>query len=141
MPDPDRFERLRAEPASVRKRVFRRCTVPLHALLLLCVVVSAAPGQEARPLWWADMQAEAQAHGYHLLETDVATVGPEFLVLDVRPDYEFRGGHVAGAHNVEFPPTDAAGDAQAIAAALAEVVALAEGTMDRPVAVYCRSFR
>lgn len=141
MPDPDRFERVRAEPAIVRKCAFRWCTVPLFVLLLAVVAVSAARGQEARPVWWADMLAEAQTYGYHLLKTDVAAVGPEFLVLDVRPDYEFRGGHVAGAHNVEFPPTDAAGDAQAVAAALAEVVALSEGKLDRPVAVYCRSFR
>lgn len=141
MPDSGRFERVGAEPAIARKRVFRRCIVPLFALILAVAAVSAALGQEAKPVWWTDMQAEAQENGYHLLETDVAKVGPEFLVLDVRPDYEFRGGHVAGAHNVEFPPTDAAGDAQVIAVALAEVVALAEGKLDKPVAVYCRSFR
>ncbi|UZP68106.1 rhodanese-like domain-containing protein [Desulfovibrio mangrovi] len=110
-------------------------------LLLVVTLSSVWAEQIQRPVWWADMQAEAESEGYYLLEGDVASAGADVLVLDVRPDYEFRAGHVVSARNVEFPPTDTAGDEQLVASAVAAVAALAHGDRTRRIAVYCRSFR
>lgn len=111
-------------------------------VLLFGVALSPAWAEQVqRPVWWADMQAEAESEGYYLLEGDVALVGADGIVLDVRPDYEFRAGHVVSALNVEFPPTDTAGDEQLVASAVAAVDALVHGDRTRRITVYCRSFR
>ncbi|MCB2188152.1 MAG: rhodanese-like domain-containing protein [Deltaproteobacteria bacterium] len=120
---------------------------PLLALILLAgsglPVAAAAKATPAfTPTWWADAAREADRDGYRLLTQPelqaLLDSGDEFLLLDVRPDYEYRQGHLPGAKNLEFhlghrskldPATEKA------------FRALAGPDPGRKIVIYCRSFR
>ena len=58
------------------------------------------------PLWWPDTLKRAGTGGYNLITfqefKDLIQSGKDFILLDVRPDYEYKDGHIAGALNFEF---------------------------------------
>ena len=108
-------------------------------LVLLLAGLPARAGE--RPLWWDDMQKEADAEGYELVDEDeLAAISekPDALLLDVRPDYEFEQGHIPGAVNYEFD----LGDRMIFHREERErFAALVGDDKDRPILIYCRSFR
>lgn len=110
----------------------------LFCLVWLLFPLSAFAYEQ--PVWWADMERAAARDGYVLIADNALAVS-DALLLDVRPDYEFRGGHLEGAVNVEFPPTDTAGDRELLASAVQAVESLAGQNRKRTIVVYCRSFR
>ena len=62
--------------------------------------------EENVPLWWSDTGKRASAGGYGLITfqelNGLIQSGKDFVLLDVRPDYEYKDGHIAGALNFEF---------------------------------------
>lgn len=116
--------------------------IPLLATLLACLASGSALAASSHPAWWADMAAEAQAGGYHLIDEPglkklMAEHG-DLIILDARPDYEYERGHIPGAVNLEFH----LGDRLQLKPDKAERLrALLGPDQTRPVAVYCRSFR
>jgi 3-mercaptopyruvate sulfurtransferase SseA len=58
----------------------------------------------------AQVQAEAQRGGYHLINTaQLARLSQrppaDFLLVDTRQDWEYRSGHIKGAVNFPMEPT------------------------------------
>lgn len=59
---------------------------------------------------WDDVVAEARDGGYRLINTDelsriYANEPHKALLVDTRQDWEFAGGHIAGAVNFPMEPT------------------------------------
>jgi rhodanese-related sulfurtransferase len=124
----------------------KRCMPPL-LLALLAVLALPAPGfaatQSERPSWWEAARQEAEQEGYALIDTEeletlLASPPDDLLVLDVRPDYEYEAGHVGGAVNLEFSLAERMDLSPAKEQALRSLLG---PDPDRPVVVYCRSFR
>lgn len=109
---------------------------------LLAGLVCGPALASGHPAWWADMAAEARAGGYRLIDepglVKLMAERKDLIILDARPDYEFERGHVPGAVSLEFH----LGDRLQLKPDKAERLrALLGPDLDRPVAVYCRSFR
>ena len=63
-----------------------------------------------REVSWDEVIAEAKQGGYRLITTDELrkhyTSNPEFLLLvDTRPEWEYRTGHIKTAVNFPIEPT------------------------------------
>jgi predicted sulfurtransferase len=74
--------------------------------LLLIVKVTADDGVVTESKWWLRMAQEAKKSGYFLIATHDAQKwykqSQPFVVIDVRPDYEYEDGHLKNALNVVF---------------------------------------
>ena len=98
--------------------------------------------EENVPLWWSDTHKRAVAGGYELLNLQelqaLVQSEKEVVLLDVRPDYEYREGHMPGALNFEFHLGHRAGLEPESAK---ELKALLGKDRGRLIVTYCRSFR
>ena len=98
--------------------------------------------EENLPLWWPDAQERAETAGFNLIKFPklkaLIQSRKEVILLDVRPDYEYREGHIPGALNFEFHLGHRSGldpeRAQALKALLGQ-------DRDRLIVTYCRNFR
>ena len=121
----------------------------LILLLVSCLAVpSLSPGETAGsteknvPLWWPDTHKRGRAGGYDLITFKelqaLIQSGKDFVLLDVRPDYEYKDGHIAGALNFEFH----LGHRSNLEPERAETLKTLLGTdRDRLIVTYCRNFR
>ena len=105
-------EALRKGPGSF----FRHAVLKIYSFSFLFVFsmifpslsMGEVPGNtgETVPLWWPDTQKRAEAAGYKLINFQelqaLIQSETEVVLLDVRPDYEYREGHMPGARNFEF---------------------------------------
>jgi len=84
---------------------------------LICILFALCLGFTARaalsanqPVWWADAESLAVRDGYRLISSRALRAlyqhSADFLVVDVRPDYEYKAGHLPGAVQIEFDPGD-----------------------------------
>ncbi len=94
------------------------------------------------PLWWEQAEAEARRGGYDLLTLDelesLYQSGKDFIILDVRPDYEYKRAHLPRAANLEFH----LGERLTLdPAKQKEFERLLGPNKDQTVVIYCRSFR
>ena len=118
-------------------------TVILSSILILLVLVVIGPSwSKDTPVWWPSALAEAQKDGYALTtpqETQALYAsGNNFFMVDVRPDYEFKAGHLPGAKNFEID----LGDRLDLKPQKAEAFRKILGTdKSRLIVIYCRSFR
>ncbi len=105
-------------------------------------MAEAGGGAEDVPLWWPDTFKRAESAGYTLINLQElkALIQSEkaFTLLDVRPDYEYRDGHIPGAVNLEFNLGHRSGLEESHAESLK---ALLGADQDRLVVTYCRNFR
>jgi len=94
------------------------------------------------PLWWPDTRKRAESAGYKLINFQklqaLIQSEKEVILLDARPDYEYRDGHIPGARNFEFHLGHRSGLEPERAEALK---ALLGRDRDRLVVTYCRNFR
>ncbi|MCF8041862.1 MAG: redoxin domain-containing protein [Desulfarculaceae bacterium] len=115
----------------------------LAALLLFLLAVFAPSAHASQtPAWWAQVQSEAKHGGYQIidgkqLKAQLASK-PAPVLLDVRPDYEYAQAHIPGALNLEFHLGDRTTLDPAKAKRLAQLVG---PDKNRPLIIYCRSFR
>jgi hypothetical protein len=91
---------------SVRKALLALVAIAITAGVLWSNNRSVTP-QEAT---WADVQAEAQLGGYHLVNTKDLwkryNKNPDNLFLvDTRQEWEYRTGHIKDAMNFPMEPT------------------------------------
>ncbi|MCB2193076.1 MAG: hypothetical protein KQI62_16010 [Deltaproteobacteria bacterium] len=115
------------------------------AALLLLVLTLFAPSiasSASHPAWWAQVQAEADQGGYKVIDGKqlkaMLAAKPAPVLLDVRPDYEYAQAHIPGALNLEFH----LGDRTTLDPAKAQRMAQLVGPdKNRPLIIYCRSFR
>ena len=109
------------------------------AIFLLRATITIA---EEQPLWWEQAEAEARREGYGLITLDelesLYQSDKDFLVLDVRPDYEYKRGHLPKAANLEFH----LGERLTLdPVKRKEFEGLLGPEKDRTIVIYCRSFR
>jgi rhodanese-related sulfurtransferase len=119
------------------KRLFS--ITPLVIFLLLSTMPTF--GKEM-PLWWEQAEAEARREGYDLITLDelesLYQSDKDFIVLDVRPDYEYKRAHLPKAANLEFH----LGERLTLyPAKRMEFEKLLGPNKDRTIVIYCRSFR
>lgn len=115
----------------------------LAGLLLLLLIFFAPPANAAQtPAWWAQVQVEADQGGYRIIDGKqlkaLLAAKPSPVLLDVRPDYEYAQAHIPGALNLEFHLGDRATLDPAKAQRMAQLVG---PDKNRPLIIYCRSFR
>lgn len=101
-----------------------------------------ANADENLPLWWMDTLKRAESGGYDLVTLNgmqtLTQSGKDFVLLDVRPDYEYREGHLSGAKHLEFH----LGHRSMLEPERAESLkALLGEDRDRLLVTYCRNFR
>ncbi len=94
------------------------------------------------PLWWPDTLKRAEAGGYDLITLQglqaLIQSRKDFILLDVRPDYEYKDGHIAGSLNFEFH----LGHRSNLEPERAEALKTLLGEdRDRLIVAYCRNFR
>ena len=118
-------------------------------LLISCLMVPSLSMGETTgsteknlPLWWPDTLKRAAAGGYDLITFQelqaLIQSGKDFVLLDVRPDYEYKDGHIAGALNFEFH----LGHRSNLEPERAEALKTLLGPdRDRLIVTYCRNFR
>ena len=122
---------------------WRRLGVVLSflAVAVLAVMPSIAVAAEM-PTWWADAVREGEQKGYQVITLEeLATLSKtkdNLLLIDARTAYEYRAGHIPGAVNLEFHPGDKLQFSREKRARLKELIG---PDKDRPVVIYCRSFR
>lgn len=113
--------------------------ISLLVIFLLSVSLSIA---EDQPIWWHQAEVEAEKEGYVLITLDELKswydAGKPFLILDVRPDYEYQRGHLPNAVNLEFD----LGERLTLKPEKRKTFEELLGPdKDRTVVIYCRSFR
>ena len=115
--------------------------LPFILILLILVVIGPSWGKDT-PVWWPSALAEAQKDGYVLttpqeIQSLYASFNSFFLV-DVRPGYEFKTGHLPEAKNFEID----LGDRLDLKPQKADAFRKVLGTdKNRLIVIYCRSFR
>jgi 3-mercaptopyruvate sulfurtransferase SseA len=120
----------------------RKTVIPSSILILLVLVVSGPSWSKDTPVWWSSALAEAQKDGYALTTPEeIQTLNASdnnYFIVDVRPDYEFKAGHLPGAKNFEID----LGDRLDLKPQKADAFRKVLGTdKSRVIVIYCRSFR
>lgn len=114
--------------------------VVFMVMVFMAVAALLADRAGAEEAWWEDSIATAGKHGYHVVDQKglekLLTQTPPPLTIDVRPDYEFRGGHIPGAVNLEF---DLGDNLQLHADKQQRFLTLAGPDRERQIVIYCRS--
>ena len=95
-----------------------------------------------RPLWWEQAEAEAEREGYDLITLDDLQIlydsDKDFLIVDVRPDYEYKSGHLPKAANIEFHLGERLALDDSKKKAFEDLLG---PDKNRTIVIYCRSFR
>jgi len=77
--------------------------------LATAVYIPAAATAEI-PVWWERAEIAAQREGYRLVTQQqlqtLYRLQPDFLILDVRPAYQYKAGHLPRAVQLELDPGD-----------------------------------
>ena len=119
----------------------RRCNRwrwKMACCLSLLVLAGISQAAETTPAWRIQAQRDALRDGYRLIDrAELESNHAAFLILDVRPDYEFRQGHLPGAVNLEFDLADRLDLNADKRKALLQVLG---PDKDRTIVVYCRSY-
>lgn len=114
----------------------------LLAAFVLGIIAPPPALSQDRPPWWDQAQKSAKQDGYRIIgdqELWAALNQPgRMLLVDVRPDYEFKRGHIPGAVNLEF---HLGHRSQLTPEMIKAFRALAGSDRDRRIIIYCRSFR
>ena len=114
----------------------------IRFLLVIFLLRAGITIAEEQPLWWEQAEAEARREGYDLITLDelesLYQSGKDFIILDVRPDYEYKRAHLPKAANLEFH----LGERLTLdPAKQKEFEKLLGPNKDRTIVIYCRSFR
>jgi phage shock protein E len=120
----------------------RRLLIYLMALILVTgILTNAAAGSREEPSWLEQVRDEAKQDGYKLISAPelkaLYDTGKDLAIIDVRPGYEYRDGHLPHAKSLEFDLGDKLELKPEKQAALIELIG---PDKQRMVVFYCRSF-
>ena len=122
--------------------MLKKALIQSSILALLVLIVTGPSWSQDAPVWWPSAIAEAQKDGYALTTPDeiqaLYASSDNYLIVDVRPDYEFKAGHLPGAKNFEIDLGDRLGLKPQKADAFEKILG---ADKNRVIAIYCRSFR
>lgn len=117
--------------------------LPVCAMVLLVVlgVFRLAVGTEQPEEWLQDARIEAKQDGYQMMSSpELKTLydsGKKFRILDVRPEYEYRNGHLPLAENLEF---DLGDKLELNKDKQTAFLKLLGADKEELIVIYCRSF-
>ena len=122
--------------------MMKKSFIPSSILILLVLVFIGPSWSKDTPVWWPSALAEAQKNGFALTAPEeiqhLYASGHNYFIVDVRPDYEFKAGHLPGAKNFEID----LGDRLDLKPQKADGFRKILGTdKSRMIVIYCRSFR
>ena len=122
--------------------MMKKSFIPSSILILLVLVFVSRSWSNTTPVWWSSALAEAQKDGYALTTPEKTQTlyasGNNFCIVDVRPDYEFKAGHLPMAKNFEID----LGDRLELKPQKSNAFKKVLGTeKNRLIVIYCRSFR
>ena len=122
--------------------MMKKTVISLSILILLVLVVTGPSWSKGNPVWWDSALAEAQKDGYALTTPEkiqnLYASGTSYSIVDVRPDYEFKTGHLPEAINFEIDLGDRLDLKPQKADAFRKVLGVDK---NRRIVIYCRSFR
>ncbi|MGD8915428.1 MAG: rhodanese-like domain-containing protein [Syntrophobacterales bacterium] len=119
-----------------------KCFVGISFSVILLFLSTMPTFGKETPLWWEQAELEAKREGYVLITLDdlegLYEADKTFLILDVRPDYEYKRGHLPKAANLEFH----LGERLTLdPEKRKEFEKILGPDKDRTIVIYCRSFR
>jgi hypothetical protein len=113
---------------------------PIILTLVLGILTTSADSRE-EPSWLQQARDEAKNDGYELTSAPELKAlyesGKDFTIIDVRPEYEYRDGHLSNAKGLEFDLGDKLElkpEKQTI------LISLLGSDKQRLIVFYCRSF-
>ena len=120
-----------------------RKTISLVSSVIFMVAAFSSPAWcTETPSWWPQALQEAQKDGYVLTTPEetqsLYASGDDFLIVDVRPDYEYKSGHLPRSENFEIDLGDRLAMIPEKKAAFKKILGTEK---DRLIVIYCRSFR
>lgn len=87
-------------------RAFLLSFLSLLAILQFTVSSGKVHGTPDKPVWWERAESLASHDGYRLITLHELKAlydsAQSFSILDVRPDYEYKAGHLPDALQLEF---------------------------------------
>lgn len=93
-------------------------------------------------MYWERAKEEAKREGYFLVTYESLKTlydsKADFMIVDVRPCYEYKDGHLPKAVNLEFDLGDRLGIKPEKREAFEKLLG---PDKDRLIVIYCRSFR
>ncbi len=110
-------------------------------ILVLAIQIASGSNSREQPAWLQQARDEAKTDGYELISAPELKAlyesGKDFSIMDVRPEYEYRDGHLSHAKSLEFDLGDKLDLKPYKQAAL---VHLLGPDKQRTIVIYCRSF-
>ena len=121
------------------KRLF---IYPVTFFLVLGIQTAAvAASSREEPAWLQQARDEAKQDGYKLITVPELKAlyesGKDFTIIDVRPEYEYRDGHLSNARSLEF---DLGDKLELKPEKQAALIHLLGPDKQRMIVFYCRSF-
>ena len=111
-------------------------------IIFLWTGISWATEDLPLPSWWDQASRDAIKKGYQLIPPiklqALQKSGETFLLVDVRPEYEYCQGHLPNALNMTFDLGDQLSLPDLKKSALTKMLG---PDQNRMVVIYCRSFR
>lgn len=118
-----------------------KCLLASPVILVLVLGILTCAGSREEPSWLQQARDEAKNDGTELISAPELKAlyesGKEFTIIDVRPEYEYRDGHLPQAKGLEFD----LGDKLELKPEKQEaLIRLLGPDKQRLIVFYCRSF-
>jgi phage shock protein E len=122
-------------------KIKRVLVYPLILIPVMGILAATASGSREQPAWLQQAWNEARQDGYELISASELKAlyesGKDFTIIDVRPEYEYRDGHLSNAKSLEF---DLGDKLELTPEKQAALIHLLGPDKQRMVVFYCRSF-
>ena len=119
----------------------RLLVYPVTLILVIGILAAAAADSRQQPAWLQQARGEAKRDGYELISAPELKAlyesGKDFSIIDVRPEYEYRDGHLSHAKSLEF---DLGDKLELKPEKQAALIHLLGPDKQRMIVFYCRSF-